>query len=83
MVKTSDYGKHYVEEMMQVFEREGTDKFLRLCIWDNPYLIEAGVTPTIPVKYKLLHSYLRTTQTKADSRVINLIDKVLKLLYRF
>ena len=83
LVKTSDYGKHYVDEMVEVFEREGTDKFLKLCIWDNPHLVEAGVTPKIPLKYKLLHSYLRKTQPKSDSKIIGLIDKVLKLVYRF
>ena len=83
LVKTSDYGKHYVDEMVQVFEREGTDKFLKLCIWDNPHLVEAGVTPKLPLKYKLLHSYLRKTQPKSDSKIIGLIDKVLKLIYRF
>ena len=83
LVKTSDYGKHYVEEMIQVFKREGTDKFLKLCIWDNPYLIEAGITPKIPLKYRMLHSYLRQSQSKADTKIIQLIDKVFKKLYRF
>lgn len=83
LVKTSDYGKHYVEEMIQVFKREGTDKFVKLCIWDNKYLIEAGVTPKIPLKYRLLHSYLRKSQPKSDTRVVKLFDKVLKRLYRF
>lgn len=83
LVKTSDYGKHYVEEMIQVFEREGTEKFMKLCIWDNPYLVKAGVNPRIPLKYRLLHSYLRKSQPKAGSNVIKVIDKVLKLLYRF
>lgn len=83
LVKTSDYGKHYVEEMIQVFKREGTDKFLKLCIWDNPYLIEAGITPKIPLKYRILHSYLRKSQSKADTKIIQLIDKVFKKLYRF
>ena len=45
MVQTSDYGKHYVDEMVRVFEREGTGKFAKLCIWDNPYLKAAGITP--------------------------------------
>lgn len=83
LVKTSDYGKHYVDEMIQVFKREGTDKFLKLCIWDNPYLIEAGITPKVPLKYRMLHSYLRKSQPKADTKIIQLMDKVLKKLYRF
>ena len=83
LVKTSDYGKHYVDEMIQVFKREGTDKFLKLCIWDNPYLVEAGITPRIPLKYRLLHSYIRKTQPKANTIMVRMIDKVLKRLYRF
>ena len=83
LVRTSDYGQHYVDEMVQVFEREGTDKFLKICIWDNPHLLEAGVNPKLPLKYKLLHSYLRKTQPKSDSKIIKTMDKVFKLLYRF
>lgn len=83
LVKTSDYGKHYVDEMVQVFSREGTDKFLKLCIWDNPYLVDAGVKPRIPLKYRILHSYLRKSQSKSDTKIIRLADKILKRLYRF
>lgn len=83
MVKTSDYGKHYVDEMVQVFRREGTDKFLKLCIWDNPYLVEAGVKPRIPLKYRILHSYLRKSQSMSAAKIIKLTDKVLRRLYRF
>lgn len=83
LVKTSDYGKHYVKEMLDVFKREGTDKFQKLCIWDNPYLIEAGVKPVIPLKYRILHSYLQKSQSRSESKVIKLMDKVLKRLYHF
>ena len=83
LVKTSDYGKHYVDEMIQVFKREGTDKFRKLCIWDNPYLVEAGINPIIPLKYRMLHFYLRKSQSNADKKIIRLMDKVLKKLYRF
>lgn len=83
LVKASDHGQHYIEEMVQVFKREGTDKFLKLCIWDNPYLVEAGITPRIPLKYRLLHSYLRKTQPNAESKMFKMMDKVLKRLYRF
>ena len=83
MVKTSDYGKHYVDEMVQVFKREGTSKFLKLCIWDNPYLIKEGITPKIPLKYRILHSYLRKTQPKADKKIVQLLDKILKRIYNF
>ena len=83
MVKISDYGRHYVEEMVEVLKSEGTDKFLKLGIWDNPYLIDAGLTPKIPLKYRLLHSYLRKTQPKSEGRLIKLLDKVFKRVYGF
>lgn len=83
LVKTSDYGRHYVDEMVQVFSREGTDKFLKLCIWDNPYLVEAGMKPRIPLKYRILHSYLRKSQSRSNTKIVKLTDSVLKRLYRF
>ena len=83
LVKNSDYGKHFVDEMVQVFQREGTDKFLKLCIWDNPYLIDAGITPSLPLSLRLLHSYLRKTQSCAHNYLIKVTDKILKRLYGF
>ena len=83
LVKSSDYGQHYVDEMARVFQREGTDKFLELCIWDNPYLKKAGISPEIPWKYRLLHNYLRKTQPKADRGFVVVIDKILKRIYNF
>ena len=82
-VKTSDYGKHYVDEMIQVFKREGVDKFLKLCIWDNPYLVAAGVTPKIPLKYLILHNYIKKTQNRSRSKTVKLLDRVLKYVYGF
>lgn len=81
LVQTADYGKHYVEEMLRVFKREGTDKFAKLCIWDNPYLKAAGVNPRLPLRYRILHWYLRKTQRFASKNVVRLMDKVLKRIY--
>lgn len=83
LVRTSDYGKHYIEEIKQVFEREGLESFYKLCIWDNPYLVEAGYNPKLPFKYILLHNYLRNSQDKSERRIIRIIDKVIKRLYHF
>ena len=81
LVQTSDYGKHYVDEMVRVFEREGTEKFAKLCIWDNPYLKAAGFNTKLPLKYKLLHWYLRKTRGGAGKKMVKCFDKVLKRLY--
>lgn len=78
LVKTSDYGKHYVGEMVRVFQREGTDKFAKLCIWDNPYLKAAGINPKLPLRIKLLHWYLRKTKTVSDTKIVKILDKILK-----
>ena len=78
LVQTSDYGKHYVDEMVRVFEREGIDKFAKLCIWDNPYLNAAGLSPKLPLKYRLLHWYLRKTQGISNKKIVKTIDKLLK-----
>lgn len=78
LVQTADYGRHYVEEMVRVFEREGTEKFAKLCIWDNPYLKAAGINPKIPLRIRLMHWYLRNTQQISGKRMIKLFDKVLK-----
>ena len=78
LVQTSDYGKHYVDEMVRVFEREGIDKFAKLCIWDNPYLKAAGFSPKLQLKYRLLHWYLRKTQGNSNKETVRAIDKLLK-----
>ena len=81
LVQMSDYGKHFVDEMVRVFEREGTEKFAKLCIWDNPYLKAAGINPRLPLRYRFLHWYLRKTQKVSNRITVKLMDKVLKRLY--
>lgn len=81
LVQTTDYGKHYVDEMVRVFKREGTTKFAKLCIWDNPYLIAAGINPQLPIQYRFLHWYLRKTQKFSGKTIVKVIDKMLKLFF--
>ncbi len=81
MVSSADYGKHYVDEMLRVFKREGIDKFKKLCIWDNPYLISAGIEPQLPLRYRLLHHYLIRTQKYSRIKMVKFVDKLLKRLY--
>ena len=81
LIRLDDFGKYYIDEMIGIFNREGVEKFLKLDIWDNPYLVEAGFSPKIPLKYRLLHSYLRKTQAKSDKPFVKLVDKVLKRIY--
>ena len=80
LVQTSDYGKHYVDEMIAVFNRVGTKKFEKLCIWDNPYLIVAGIVPDLPLNLKILHWYLRKTQPYCKMEWVKAVDKTLKIM---
>lgn len=79
MVKTGDIGQYYIDEMVRIFQRDGYKKYLKIDIWDNPYLIQAGVTPRVPLKFKALHSYLRKTQYRAENKSVRLMDWALKL----
>lgn len=80
LVKMGDIGPYYVDEMVRIFQRDGYKKYLKIDIWDNPYLIKAGVTPRVPLKYKVLHSYLRKTQPWADKKLVQSLDRILKVL---
>ena len=79
-VKQGDLGQYYIDEMLAIFHRDGIDKYLKLDIWENPCLKDAGVCPKIPLKYRLLHSYLRKTQRVSKRRIIRMIDKLLKYI---
>lgn len=79
LVQDSDAGQHYIDEMIQIFHREGYKKFKSLCIWDNPDLRAAGVNYTPPTACQLLHFYLKTTQHHYRKFPVRIIDKLLKL----
>ena len=79
LVKTDDIGKYYIDEMISIFNREGLWKFLKLDIWDNPYLKAEGINPKLPLRIKVLHWYLRKTQKVSDKRIVKAMDKVFKL----
>lgn len=78
LVKIGDIGQYYIDEMCSIFQRDGVWNYLKLDIWDNPYLKAAGITPKLPLKYKLLHWYLRKTQETSGKNIIRLLDGVLK-----
>ena len=78
MIKSADYGKHYIDEMVRIFQRDGYDRFMKLNIWGNPYLLEKGIRPRRPVHIRALHWYLNHTDD--NSMFVKWIDKVLKLL---
>lgn len=80
LVNGTDVGQYYLDEMLAIFGRDGTGKYLKLCIWDNPYLKAAGVNPKLPPGIRLLHWYLRKTQGVSGKWLVKAFDKVLKRL---
>lgn len=80
LVRQKDYGQYYIDEMKAIFKRDGYEKYLKLDIWENPYLKAEGINPKIPLKYRLLHSYLRKTQPFSNRFVIKVMDKLLKYI---
>lgn len=82
LVKSSDIGQHYIDEMVAVFQREGTKKFIPLAIWNNPYLKKSFPTPHISFRFRFLHYYLRKTQSIHHNKFIRLIDKLFKIIYQ-
>ncbi len=78
LVHDSENGQHYIDEMVQIFHREGFDKFKSLCIWDNPDLQAVGINHTPPFLYRLLHWYLKTTREYDKRLLVRLVDKLLK-----
>ena len=77
-VRLGDIGQYYIDEMLTIFQRDGLKKYLKLDIWDNPYLKAAGINPKLPLKYRLLHWYLRKTQGISGNKLVKVFDKVLK-----
>ena len=75
---SEDDGQYYIGEMLTIFQRDGVEKYLKLDIWDNPYLKAAGINPKLPLRYRLLHWYLRKTQNATENKMVKAIDKILK-----
>lgn len=81
LLRSADNGQHYIDEMVAIFRREGIEKFLTLCIWDNPDLQKAGMVVKPPLPIRLMHRYLRATQPYHNTFLIKTIDKILKRLF--
>ena len=81
LVRTADHGQHYIDEIVAILRREGCRKFASLCIWDNPDLVAAGIHYRPPLRFRLLHRYLRATQPHRQRLAVRIVDKVLKAIF--
>lgn len=78
LVHTNDHGWHYINEISAILQREGTRKYRMLCIWDNPDLKSVGIDYRPPILIRILHHYLKHTQSHTRSTLIRFIDWLLK-----
>ena len=81
LVQESDNGQHYIDEIVAIIKREGYKKFDKLGIWDNPDLIAAGITHTPPLRFRILHKYLKFSQQRHNLRPIKVLDKIIRNLF--
>ena len=79
LVKMGDEGQYYIDEIVKILRRDGYKKYLKIDIWDNPYLIKAGISPKVPLRYKLLHAYLRNTRNWVGKKAVRWLDRILKV----
>ena len=82
LVRMSDHGQHYIDEVAAIFRREGCRRFASLCIWDNPDLRAAGIEYRPPLAFRLLHIFLLRTQPRRHTAWVRLADKLLKCFFK-
>lgn len=81
LIDLQDVGEYYIEEINQIIMRMGIQHFKILDIWDNPYIKKLGHNdPRTPI-IKLLHLYLKKTQSYHHNKLIKVFDKILKRLF--
>ncbi len=81
LVQMGDVGQYYIDEMVKIIQRDGYKNYLKIDMWDNPYLIKAGLNPRVPLRFRLLHSYLRRTKNRTESWAVRLMDKLLRRVF--
>lgn len=82
LVKESDNGQHYIDELVHIIERKGLHNFSHLGIWENPDILARITPPHRSLFLRIVMSYLKHTQPFYESKFIHLIDSVLKRLVR-
>lgn len=74
----SDTGLHFIDEIISIMQREGTEKFAKLGIWNNPDLLARIKPPHRSIFFKMVFSYLKHTQAFSESILVRGFDSILK-----
>lgn len=80
-VRFNDIGQYYIDEIISIIKRMGPTPFYKIDIWDTPYMLQSGIEWEIPLKYRILHRYLRVTRNISNIVLIRIIDKIIKRYY--
>ena len=59
LIKSGHIGQYYIDEIAKILHRDGYKKYFKIDIWDNPYLVSAGISPKVPLKYRILRNRRR------------------------
>ena len=81
MVDT-EVAKCYMDEyIVERFSRHSIKELRKLDIWDEELIKTYNMKDPQRAVDKMVHSYLRNTAQKSDSKVIRFIDRIIKKLY--
>ena len=69
-----------LDECKKLIQKNGPTHYAKIDIWDEPMLTYLGVEDPRSWCMKLVHAYLRWTQTYHDNILVRGIDKVLKFI---
>ena len=83
MLNLSDDGEHYTKEVKAYFEKNGTQRYLMLDIWDEDWCKRNGIeAPKRSMAQKLLMRYLKITNPYSRLWLVRAMDKVLKTIIK-
>ena len=68
----------FVPYVKEIIEKEGIEKYISLDVWSEEFSKDLGISDPRPIRWKLLHSYLRLTRKKTKNIVVRGIDFILK-----
>ncbi|MFM2290836.1 MAG: hypothetical protein RIS29_649 [Bacteroidota bacterium] len=78
MIDLNDSGKYYTDQVLDYFNKMGTDFFYGLDIWDFEFCKQQHIDYKPSFKIRILFYYLKITQQYRLSYFVKMIDKVLQ-----
>lgn len=80
-IKLDDEGQHYIDSILDNFNKKGLKHFSKLDIWDADFVKKYKLKNPQSIVDKLIISYLRSTKKYTHTFVVKAIDFILKKIY--